>query len=157
MPEDKNYEEEDGYKKVDRRVIKDEDAAAPEEPPAEAIPEPEEPTTPEEPPYEPIPEPEEPAPAEEPAQDEPMNWAEVGVYGVLRFTVGLLVQLAWINLGIQAPPGGETRENLPEAQAAISSLGDIITRLEPDLSPDEKRELDAMLANLRINYIQRAD
>lgn len=107
--------------------------------------------------HEPAPQPEpEPEPAPEPEGPEPRSLAEVGVFGILRFTTSLLVQQAWVDLGIQALPGTEATENLPAARVAIDTLAFVVDKLQPDLDADEKQELGAMLANLRVNYIQRA-
>jgi hypothetical protein len=81
--------------------------------------------------------------------------AEIGVYGLLRFFLGLLAQQAWVALGVQAA-GGELRPNLPEAKVAIDTLAFMAEKLAADLDASEKRELDTLLANLRVNYIQRA-
>ena len=95
-------------------------------------------------------------PSEVDAESPPEAVAEVDVYGILRFAVGLLIQSAWVDLGIQAPPGGETRINLPHAKVAVDALGDIMNRLAPDLDAAEKHEMEGVLANLRINYVQRS-
>jgi len=180
--EDKPRDEQgEGYTKVDRRAGRDdagpaEHAGDPPEP--EEVPQSDEPVeaaqseqTPTQDAPEP-PEPEEAAQSEEPveaappeeappeqpplqAEDEGPDLAEIGVYGVLRFCANLLMQQAWISLGIQAP-GGEIKESIPEAKVAIDTLAEIVERLQPDLDGDEKRELESVLANLRVNYVQRA-
>ena len=99
--------------------------------------------------------------AEEPdgTHEDPMEGttlADLGVYGILRFSVGLVIQQAWIALGLQAPSGGETQENLPDAKVAIDALQSLVGHLGPDLDDEEKRELESTLANLRINFVQRA-
>jgi hypothetical protein len=132
LDDDKEREEEVTYRKVDARQGRTE-GEPPEEAPAE------EPTAPD---------------AEPEAAPEGMG--QIDVYGVLRFAASLLMQTAWMDLGIQASPGAETRTNLPHAKVAIDALSDIVARLQPDLDPAEKHEMEGVLANLRINYVQRS-
>ncbi len=134
--EDRDEELEEAYTKVDRRKLKDEPAEAP---------------TPEPPLAEETPS--EPAPETEPGGQ---ALADIGVYAVLRFCVSLLIQQAWVALGIQAPPGGETRETFPEAKVAIDALAYLVGQLAPDLEAGEQREMDNLLATLRLNYVRRA-
>jgi hypothetical protein len=94
--------------------------------------------------------------APEPESPAPQSLAEIGVFGILRFTTSLLMQQAWIELGIQALPGMEAQQNLPAARVAIDTLAFLVDKLQPDLDEAEKHELAAVVANLRVNYIQRA-
>lgn len=96
-------------------------------------------------------------PAEEEAP-EGIPLAELSVYDTLRFVIGMLVQQAWIHLGIQLAPGAEDlKEDLPQARVAIDTLEFIIEKLEPELSDAERSELSSALANLRLNYVKKAD
>jgi hypothetical protein len=140
--EDREGEVEETYTKVDRRKLKDEPADPPEPEPPRV----------EDVPAEPGPE-AGPGPEGEPAEQ---ALADIGVYGVLRFCVSLLIQQAWVALGIQAPPGGETRQNLPEDKVAIDVLAYLVGQLAPDLEAGEQREMDNLLATLRLNYVRRA-
>ena len=99
------------------------------------------------------------APIEDDIGEEPseaQTLADIGVFGTLRFSVGLLIQQTWIALGIQAPGGGETQENLPEAKVAIDTIQLLVEKLDPDLDDAEKRELEGTLSNLRVNFVQRS-
>lgn len=142
MPDkdDLNPEKEEGYTKVDKRVTRE--AADAEVPDADAAQQPTDAAA-------------EQAPAakREAGAD---TLADVGVYGILRFCVGLLAQQAWIALGIVAPPGGETKQNLPEARVAIDTLALLVEQLKPDLDEAETREMNVTLADLRANYVRRA-
>ena len=145
MTDEERKISDEGYKKVDRRVTADaETAAAAEAPPAEQPPA-------------------EVAAADQPAPDAATEQGasaeaaagNIGVYGILRFTVSLLSQQAWISLGLQAPPGQETQTNLPEARVCIDTLSFVVEKLQPDLDEAEKKELQGLLANLRANYVTR--
>ena len=95
-----------------------------------------------------------PPPDQEPPPPETL--ADVGAFGVLRFCASLLVQQSWVSLGLIATPGGEARENLPEARVAIDALASVLEHLRPDLDDAERREMDTALADLRLNYVRRA-
>lgn len=136
-----------GYIKTDRRVSHQPEAPKPEEPPA-----PETEQQPEAAPADAADH--EPNPAPE-AGPQPQTLADVGVYGVLRFCVSILMEQAWVALGLHALPGRETQENLPEAKVAIDALTGLVAQLQPDLDPAEKQELESGLANLRINFVRR--
>jgi hypothetical protein len=134
-PQDKDKSddlEEDGYVKADKRASHEAD----EERPEEAAPE--EPTT-------------EPPPTEEGERP------DINVHSLLRMTVGMFIEQAWIHLGLRMDPNkNKVEQNLPHAKTAIDIVEFMIQKLGPDLDEGEKRELDLMLANLRMNYVQRA-
>jgi hypothetical protein len=82
---------------------------------------------------------------------------ELNVYSLLRMSVGMYVEQAWIHLGLRADPTtNKTETNLPLAKVAIDTVTFIVEELQPDLDASEKRELETLLANLRINYVRRA-
>ncbi len=107
--------------------------------------------------------PEAEAPAEQPVDQETeeavpeVPLQALDVYDMLRFVVSLLTQQAWVSLGIQKAPGTEdVQQDLPQAKVAIDTLEFVINKLAPDLESQEKAELDSVLSNLQINYVQRA-
>jgi hypothetical protein len=109
---------------------------------AEAAEQPEQPT-----------EPEEPAEAERPEEALP----PVTVPDLLRSFCGMLMGQAWQKLGLVVDPTtGELEEDLAQARLAIDSLAALVGKLEGEWTEEERREVDAALANLRVNYVQRA-
>ena len=79
------------------------------------------------------------------------------IYDVLRFCLGLLIQQAWIHLGIQADPAtDQTKTDLPKARIAIDAASQIWSLLQDHASEAEKRDVEMTLTNLRINFAQRA-
>jgi hypothetical protein len=93
---------------------------------------------------------------EEEAQ--PETPADLDIYDTLRFMIGLLNQAAWMHLGLVVAPGAsEARTDLVQARVAIDSLEALAGQLRPDSDPDERRELESVLANLRINYVKKAE
>jgi hypothetical protein len=97
-------------------------------------------------------------PEETPAEAGPeMTMADLTVYDTLRFMVNLLGQQAWIHLGLVMAPGKqEIEQDLTQARVAIDTLAAVAEQLQPDASEEEKRELESLLSNLRVNYVQRS-
>ncbi len=164
-PEDKRDEdewEEEEHRKVDKRASRQtpaEDEAAEKgtegaeaaEPAEEAEPEAAAAGTAEAG----MPEEQEEAPDEEGAEEGPPP--EITVYGLLRMSIGMYAEQAWIHMGVRMDPSKQkTEQNLPLAKVAVDTVAFLVEQLGPDLTPEEKRELDQLVANLRINYVQRS-
>jgi Domain of unknown function (DUF1844) len=82
---------------------------------------------------------------------------ELSVPGALHFCIETLQGLAWIKMGLVAAPGsGKIEKELPQAKVAIDAIGDLVARLEPFAAESERRELQTMLSNLRINFVQKS-
>ena len=163
MPPEDEREEEEAHIKTDRRASRDageesveeEKAEEAEEPAAATGQEPEAEEGPAEPAGEPAVEEEEP-PAEEAAEDEEAL-PEITVYGLLRMSIGMYAEQAWIHMGVRMDPRSQkTEQNLPLAKVAVDTVAFLVEQLQPDLSEGEKRELESLVANLRINYVQRS-
>ena len=81
---------------------------------------------------------------------------ELTIYSLLRMFVGMVVQQAWVHLGVQIDQASRKLvQDLPKAKTAIDVLAALVQHLQPDLDGSEKRELERALADLRINYTQR--
>ncbi len=76
---------------------------------------------------------------------------------LLRGTLDLLGLQAWQELGLQvAPRTGQLHTDLEQARLAIDAYAAILEKLQPHLTPDERQQCDTILANLRLNYVQRS-
>ena len=106
-----------------------------------------------------------PAPAPDtpqPAPDDAAGDESIDIYGVLGYCLSLIAQEAWKHLGLIADPQtGEAREDLAQAKTAIDAVGDLAARLEAAPAaavPDTlRRDLRALLNDLRLNYVARQD
>lgn len=79
------------------------------------------------------------------------------VDGVLQMTIGLLHEKAWAALGLTPDPvTGEIGQDLPEARRAIDVIADLVKHMEPGLEPADRRELQNMLSNLRLNFVNQS-
>ena len=138
--EEREEEQEPSFRKVDKRERaepepEEQQAAAGAEP--EAI--------------------EEPPEEETGPTDEALTLGDLSVYDTLRFTAGLLMQQAWIQMGVQLAPGAaELKHDLVQAKVAIDSLEFVVAKLEHQLDEHEQAEFGSILANLRINYVKKA-
>ncbi|MFN3652736.1 MAG: DUF1844 domain-containing protein [Armatimonadota bacterium] len=80
---------------------------------------------------------------------------DLGVDGILRMAIGLLHERAWIDLGLQGDPiTGQIQAKLPDARRAIDAVADLAKYVDATATPEEKRELQVMLTNLRVNYVR---
>jgi hypothetical protein len=109
---------------------------------------------------EPIPE----ARTEVPSEDRPETQTDAQVgpppaldAGALVTTcISLLAAKAWEAMGLVANPETKKVErNLSDAQLAIDAVAALGDAIRPRLSGPERRELDTMLANLRINFVEQ--
>jgi hypothetical protein len=96
--------------------------------------------------------------AGEPEGERGGTLADLDIYDTLRFMIGILNQAAWMHLGLVVPPGaGEARPDLAQARVAIDALEALAGLLRADSDGEERREMESMLANLRINYVKRVE
>ena len=93
--------------------------------------------------------------AEAAAAEAEMPPLEMNVFDLLRASLGMFAQEAWISLGIQARPGGsEVKTDLRCARVAIDTLEFLLAKLADEMEDEEKKAFDAELSNLRINYVR---
>jgi hypothetical protein len=130
-----------------------EEEQVPEPPPHGRIPA--EGEAPEEAEEEPSPPPHGRVPEEQPP---PPTLADLDIYDTLRFMIGVLNQAAWIHLGLVVAPGAkEAVTNLAQARVAIDSLEALAQQLQPASEPEERREIEILLANLRVNFVKQTE
>lgn len=82
---------------------------------------------------------------------------EVTVQGVLRFSVEMLSNRAWVSMGLSPNPmTGKIERDLDEARRAIDVLGALAPHVEAGAEPQEKRDLRNLLADLRVNFLRQS-
>jgi hypothetical protein len=78
--------------------------------------------------------------------------------GILEMSFRLLAERAWIDMGMVTDPGtGEIKTQLDQAKLAIDVLGDLARHIEPLAAPDERREVQTTLTNLRLNFVRQRE
>ena len=87
-------------------------------------------------------------------QEPPMQF---DTYGLLRLMLNMLAEQVWVELGLRMAPGGtELKTDLKQARLGIDTLAYLKDALGDNLQPVEQRELEQLLATLRMNYVQRS-
>jgi hypothetical protein len=77
--------------------------------------------------------------------------------GVLQTCVRLLSEGAWSWLGLMPDPiTGKVSRDLAQARMGIDALRAIAGILEPVLEGSERRELQNVVANLQLNFVQQS-
>jgi len=75
---------------------------------------------------------------------------------VLWFS-GVLATRAWMDLGLLADPvHGGVSKNIEDARVAIDGVGSLLEVLRGKVDPGEVRELERVLADLRLNFVRQA-
>jgi hypothetical protein len=75
----------------------------------------------------------------------------VGLY------IGQLQEIAWSRMGLTPnPTSGTIERDLADARLAIDCAADLVGRIMPLLDATTRRELETMLANLRLNFVQQS-
>jgi len=77
------------------------------------------------------------------------------VDSVLHAAVGHLARLAWENLGlVQGARTGEVRADHAEAGRAVDAADAIVKLLLPHVAGQPRRDLESLVADLKINYVK---
>ena len=76
---------------------------------------------------------------------------------LLGLFIGLLSAKAWQYMGLQLAPGkGELEKDLVKASTAIDCVSLMVGKLATSLPESERARLEAMVADLQINYAKQA-
>jgi hypothetical protein len=77
---------------------------------------------------------------------------------LLRFSISLFAETAWVQMGIQADPSTHTVEtDLPQAKLAIDAIAALVPLAEGRFTPHELRDLRNLLSTLQWNYVERVN
>ncbi len=84
-------------------------------------------------------------------QEQPADIVEL-----LRWMITVLAGSAWQNLGLVPDPATKKVDrNLEDARLAIDAAASLIEHLKPRVDEKEQRELETLLANLRLNFVEQ--
>jgi hypothetical protein len=71
--------------------------------------------------------------------------------------IGQLQEIAWSRMGLTPnPTSGTIERDLADARLAIDCAADLVGRIMPLVDAATRRELETMLANLRLNFVQQS-
>lgn len=81
----------------------------------------------------------------------------IDAYEVLAVMVEQFAAISWQKMGLQPDPiTGKTAVDLPQARLCVDVTADLCRHLVPQLDAEDKRRMENLVADLRINYVQRA-
>lgn len=88
----------------------------------------------------------------------PPQMVDIGsldTYSLLGLIIGLLADKAWQTMGLRSKPGTDKIEtDFDEARIAIDTVSLLTEKLQPRLADDEKRRLEGLVADLKLNYVR---
>ena len=81
----------------------------------------------------------------------------LSVYDLISFSLDQFAQVAWQKMGLRPDPmTGKEDVDIEQAKVAIdmaSRLGEV---LDPQLDDEDRRKIQGMLSDLRINFVRRS-
>jgi len=81
--------------------------------------------------------------------------ASLDVHSLLGLFLGILAEKAWQTLGLRTKTGTDKVEtDFDQARVAIDTVGFLAEKLELRLPEDEKRRLEGLVADLKLNYVR---
>lgn len=81
----------------------------------------------------------------------------IDVHVVLALMVDELASIAWQKMGLQPDMlTGKIEPDLSQAKVAIDAVAQLIPHFEPKLEDDDRRRIQNLQSDLKINYVQRA-
>lgn len=81
----------------------------------------------------------------------------VEIYSLLQSFISMLVNQCWQWLGlVKNPVTGNLEKDLAQAKVAIDTVALLVTQLEPKLEPSEQRQMQAILSDLRMNFVRQS-
>jgi hypothetical protein len=71
--------------------------------------------------------------------------------------IGILNGKAWEYLGLMMnPETKEVNQDLKKAKISIDSIEFLFKQIEDELEVEDKKQLDSILANLKMNYVEKS-
>ena len=81
----------------------------------------------------------------------------ISVYDILPFVIEQMAAIAWQKLGLQHDPmTGGFDQDLSQARVAIDIVAYVAGNLEGQLEEEDKRQLQSLVRDLRINFVQKS-
>ena len=81
----------------------------------------------------------------------------MSIYDILAILIEQVASVSWQKLGLQHDAiTGKLETNYAEAKVAIDVTARLVQHLESQLDEEDRRRLNSMLRDLRVNYVQKA-
>jgi hypothetical protein len=82
----------------------------------------------------------------------------LSVYQLMSVSLEQFVEIAWQKLGYRPDPlTSQVHQDLDEARVAIDAAGYFAQILDPELDDVDRRRVQSLLSDLRINYVKKVD
>lgn len=93
----------------------------------------------------------------EESTQEQVRQEPVDVTTVALWMIEEMQAQAWMKMGLwKDPVSGELRTDLPQAKIAIDCVAALAEVLKPHISDSQRRDLERLLTDLRLNFVQRS-
>jgi hypothetical protein len=81
----------------------------------------------------------------------------ISVYDLMGVSLDQFIEVAWVKMGLRPDPitGGEATD-MEEAKVAIDMANRLAEWLDPHLEGEDKRRVQQLLTDLRMNYIRKS-
>lgn len=77
---------------------------------------------------------------------------------LVQLYINQLQEIAWSRMGLTPnPTSGTIERDLTDARLAIDCAADLIRHIDPLVDPTTRRELQNLLATLRLNFVQQSN
>ena len=91
-------------------------------------------------------------------QEELGTRPDISASAMIQFTMASLAQMAWQNMGLLAnPSSGKIEIRLADARLAIDAFAALVPVLNPRLEETMRREMQTLLSNLRLNFVEQTN
>lgn len=85
------------------------------------------------------------------------NPEPIDVYRIVADVIQTFTEVAWAKMGLHHDPlTGRVEKDMAQAKVAIDLASHCVQLLEPQLDDEDRRQLNNVLRDLRINYLQRS-
>lgn len=88
---------------------------------------------------------------------ESTDQAPIDIYSVIAMTIDQFSSLAWQKMGLQPDfMTGKIHKDLSQCKVAIEATVALTTLLEPQLEEADKRQMQNLVRDLRMNFVEHS-
>lgn len=81
----------------------------------------------------------------------------ISVYDLMAVSLDQFVEVAWVKMGLRPDPLTQAESiNMDEAKVAIDFANRLAETLDPHLEEEDRRRVQQLLTDLRMNYIRKS-
>lgn len=81
----------------------------------------------------------------------------VSVYDLMGVSLDQFIEVAWVKMGLRPDPlTGKEAMDMNEAKVAIDMANRMAEALDPHLGDEDRRRVQQLLTDLRMNYIRKS-